>query len=103
MARDFSSSRRVLVQCLFQRLSLHNVGVLFAAVGKRAYARFNPFLIDMNDHIEAEFLYLTITKLDHFAKLPGGIDMHQGEISIDSLAGEGTTVVIRLPLVREEY
>ncbi len=31
------------------------------------------------------------------------IEMHQGEISIDSVVGEGTTVVIRLPLVREEY
>lgn len=31
------------------------------------------------------------------------IDMHQGEIFIDSKLGQGTTVVIRLPLVREEY
>jgi len=31
------------------------------------------------------------------------IDMHQGEIFIDSDVGVGTTVVIRLPLVREEY
>ncbi|MCK5915262.1 MAG: histidine kinase, partial [Deltaproteobacteria bacterium] len=31
------------------------------------------------------------------------IDMHQGEIYIDSQLGKGTTVTIRLPLVREEY
>lgn len=31
------------------------------------------------------------------------IDMHQGEIFIDSEVGRGTTVSIRLPLVREEY
>ena len=31
------------------------------------------------------------------------IDMHQGEICIDSESGRGTTVIIRLPLVREEY
>lgn len=31
------------------------------------------------------------------------IDMHQGEIFIDSELGVGTTVSIRLPLVREEY
>lgn len=31
------------------------------------------------------------------------IDMHQGEIYIDSQAGRGTTVIIRLPLHREEY
>jgi len=31
------------------------------------------------------------------------IDMHHGEISIDSQIGVGTTVVIRLPLEREEY
>ena len=31
------------------------------------------------------------------------IEMHQGEIFIDSEIGEGTTVVIRLPLTREEY
>lgn len=31
------------------------------------------------------------------------IDMHQGQMYIDSEVGEGTTVVIRLPLVREEY
>ena len=31
------------------------------------------------------------------------IDMHQGEISIDSVKTEGTTVTIDLPLQREEY
>ena len=31
------------------------------------------------------------------------IDMHQGKIFIDSEIGKGTTVVICLPLVREEY
>lgn len=31
------------------------------------------------------------------------IDMHHGEIFIDSALGQGTTVVIRLPVVREEY
>ena len=31
------------------------------------------------------------------------IDMHQGEISIDSIKGQGTTVTIKLPLQREEY
>ncbi len=31
------------------------------------------------------------------------IEMHQGEIFIDSEIGKGTTVVIRLPLTREEY
>ncbi len=31
------------------------------------------------------------------------IDMHQGEISIDSELGRGTTVSIRLPLVRDDY
>ena len=31
------------------------------------------------------------------------IDMHQGKIFIDSETGKGTTVVICLPLVREEY
>lgn len=31
------------------------------------------------------------------------IDMHQGEIFIDSEVGKGTRVIIRLPLVREEY
>jgi len=31
------------------------------------------------------------------------IDMHQGEISIESEAGAGTTVTILLPLTREEY
>ena len=31
------------------------------------------------------------------------IEMHQGQISIDSEVGQGTTVIILLPLVREEY
>lgn len=31
------------------------------------------------------------------------IEMHRGEISIQSHIGEGTTVVILLPLIREEY
>ena len=31
------------------------------------------------------------------------IDMHQGQVTIDSEVGKGTRVIIRLPLVREEY
>jgi two-component system NtrC family sensor kinase len=31
------------------------------------------------------------------------IDQHRGEIFIDSVVGRGTTVVVRLPLQREEY
>ncbi len=31
------------------------------------------------------------------------IDMHQGEIHIESVKGQGTTVIIQLPLEREEY
>lgn len=31
------------------------------------------------------------------------IDMHQGQVFIDSVPGEGTTVVVLLPLKREEY
>ncbi len=31
------------------------------------------------------------------------IDMHQGQVAIDSEFGKGTRVIIRLPLVREEY
>jgi two-component system NtrC family sensor kinase len=31
------------------------------------------------------------------------IDQHQGEIFIDSVVGQGTTVVVRLPLKRTEY
>lgn len=31
------------------------------------------------------------------------IDMHQGQVAIDSVLGAGTRVIIRLPLVREEY
>ncbi|MFO7766465.1 MAG: cache domain-containing protein [Pelovirga sp.] len=31
------------------------------------------------------------------------IDMHQGQVAIDSELGNGTRVIIRLPLVREEY
>jgi len=29
--------------------------------------------------------------------------MHQGQVAIDSEIGKGTRVIIRLPLVREEY
>lgn len=31
------------------------------------------------------------------------IDMHQGQVAIDSELGKGSRVIIRLPLVREEY
>src|SRR5690606_25614178 len=53
--------------------------MLFAAMGEGTYSGIHTFLIDMNNQVKAEFFHLSVAKLNHFAELPGGVDMHQGK------------------------
>src|SRR5207253_9116045 len=69
----------VKVECLFQRLGLHNVSMYRGTGCDRADAARNALLVDIHDEVCAEPLDRAVTELDHFAEFPGGVDMHQGK------------------------
>ena len=68
----------VLVEGLFERLGLHDVGVDLAAVRERSHALLHAFLVDVDDQIPAELLADELfAEGDHLAELPGRVDVHQ--------------------------
>ena len=69
----------VLIKRLFQGLRLHDVGMARRAMRERTDAGINAFLVRMDDQVHTNLGRLAIAEFDHFAKLPGRIDMHQRE------------------------
>ena len=68
----------MFVQGLQQRLGFHDVRVLFAAVSEWCDVCGAAFLVDVNDEVEIIFRGDAIAESDHFAKLPGGIHVQEG-------------------------
>ena len=68
----------VKVQRLPQRLGLHHVGMPRRTVAERADILPDAVGVDMDQQIEAEFADALVAKGDHLAKLPGRIDVQQG-------------------------
>ena len=69
----------IFVQRLLQRVGLHHIGVLLAAVGERPDASLDTVLIDIDQQLQAQLAGIVIAEFDHFAKLPCRVYMHQGE------------------------
>lgn len=69
--------KAIFVQRLLQALGFHDVGVLRGAVIKWVDPRRQTFWIFMHDEIKAVLFGRRITKRNHVAKLPVGIDVQQ--------------------------
>ena len=76
-----------LVERLPQGLGLHHVGVHLRAGCNRRYAPPNAVLVDVDDEVEAEPARRGVAKGDHLAKLPGRVDMQQGERRLGRMEG----------------
>ena len=76
-----------LVEGLLEALGFHDIGVFFTAMGEGSDALVDPFLIDMDDEVEAEFFGHLVAKGDHFAEFPGGIDVEEGEGGLSGIEG----------------
>jgi hypothetical protein len=84
LARDFSSSRRappqrrvepVLLERLFERLGLHDIGVNRGAMPEGVDAHRDAIEVDMDEEIDNQSLRGLITERDQLAKFPGSVDM----------------------------
>ena len=53
----------------------------------RADAALEPVLVDVDDEIEPELARRAVAEGDHVAKLPGGVDMQQGERQLAGMKG----------------
>src|SRR4051812_49436680 len=69
----------VQVQRLAQRLRLHDLSVHGGARDDGVDAAAAAVLVGMNNQFQAEFRDGAVAVSDHFAELPAGIDMQQGE------------------------
>ena len=67
----------VFVERLLERLGLHNVGVLLAAVGEGAYSRRYALCVGVDEKFEAKVFNMAITKFDHLFEFPGGVNVQQ--------------------------
>ncbi|MCY1431938.1 hypothetical protein D9M71_479170 [compost metagenome] len=69
----------VVVQGLFQALGLPHIGVQGRAVDERVDGLFHAFGVDVHQQFQAQAFGGLVAKGDHFAKLPGGVHVQQGE------------------------
>ena len=81
----------MLVESVLQRLGLHDVGVLAAAVGERGDAGGAAFLVGVDDEVQLELLGDPVPEGDHVPELPRRVDVQEGEREspgVEGLAGE---------------
>ena len=69
----------ILIERGKQRLSFHQVGVHFAAVGKGTDAGAECLFIRFYDKVPAVLFGVLVAKFYHFAEFPFRIDVHQRE------------------------
>src|SRR6516164_7109924 len=69
----------VAVEGLPQGLGLHNRGMQCRARGDRIDAARPPLVVGMDEEIDAEPARGVVSKCDHLAELPSGIDMEERE------------------------
>ena len=69
----------VPVQGVLERLGLHDVRVLAAAVGERRDVIGAALLVGVDDEVQMEFAGDAVPEGDHVAELPGGVHMQQRE------------------------
>ncbi len=81
----------ILIERLLQRHGLHHVSVDRRGIVEWIDALGDTFFVGMDNEIEIEVARCLIAKLDHFAKLPLGIDVQHGKWQArrpEGLAGE---------------
>src|SRR3954462_3474677 len=69
------SVKSIQIDCLFQSLRLHDVGMYSRARTDRANATIDAALVNIHDEVQIEAADRFVTKRDHFAKFPPGIYM----------------------------
>src|ERR1700731_4716784 len=72
-----SRIKTVLLERLLERFGFHDVGVHGRSMREWPDAGAQAFLIGVNNQIEAKLRRTTITKRDHFLKLPGRVDVQK--------------------------
>jgi len=69
--------KAMFVERLLERLGLHDISVVVAAVGKRIDTGGQPVEIGMDKQLHAAFGNHPVAVNIHFLKLPAGIDMKE--------------------------
>ena len=69
----------ILIQRLLERLGFHDIGVFGAAVVERVDIGCPPLFVGVHDQFHTRLFSHAVTELDHFAKLPRGVHVHQRE------------------------
>ena len=79
------------VQRLAQGHSLHDVGVVPRPVVERVDAFSYAAGVGVDDQVQSQFCGCLVTELDHFPKLPGGVNVEQRERNwsrVEGLTGQ---------------
>ena len=67
----------VQIQRLFERVRLHDFGVLFAVL-TRVNSQFEPLMIDVNNQFDTQLIFdVVVAELDHLLEFPSRIDMQK--------------------------
>ena len=77
----------IVIECLFERVRLHDLRMLFGTMGDGIDVLRNAVGIDPDDELETDLLCHAITELNHFMELPSCIDMHQREGNLARIEG----------------
>ena len=74
-----SSVKLVFIQGLLQGLRFHDIRVFLTTMCERADAGIYALLVYIDNKIQSKLFHLLIAELNHFAKFPGGVNVHEGE------------------------